>query len=238
MRALILFLFTPVALSAKAPRIRHPVTTGTSSFANILATCLTGYEMCEGGCIGAGDDCCNDGTGESCEAGYYCIPGACCPKGEDCGDSAGSDDTTGCDVDSVPCGDDYCMPLTGTCCTGQGYYCPDYGTCTSDGLCCAAGDDCDGSSSSSALSVTSTKEIETSPTSTSTATTTDSDRGGINLLITTVAGGGGSSKTTQPPIIVTVTPSPIPLTSGQAGRRRITNGQIVAGLAVVVALLA
>lgn len=204
--------------------MRHTTTTGHTLFVKGEATCSAGYEVCEGGCIGTGADCCNDGTGEACEAGYYCIPGACCPKGEDCDDS---DDEVVCDDGDVPCGEDYCMPLTGNCCSNQGYYCPDYGTCTSDGLCCAFGDNCEGGD-------TSTKEGYTSHTPTFAAQTTDNNHNGAINLLTAVLGSSDSSMmATQTPITVTVTPSPTAPRPGKAGGHYTADGRIVAGLAVV-----
>lgn len=82
MRPQRLIVLASLASAAKVPRKQQPISTKQNPFGNVLATCPSGYEVCEDGCILSGDNCCNDGTGESCDAGYYCIPEFCCPEGE------------------------------------------------------------------------------------------------------------------------------------------------------------
>ncbi|KAI3320293.1 hypothetical protein HD806DRAFT_240209 [Xylariaceae sp. AK1471] len=236
MRPSTLLIFAPVALAATAPRTRYAVSQGQSSLTNILATCGAGYVTCETACMRAGNVCCMDGTDESCSAGYYCIPGACCPEGEVCSGGGGGDAV--CGLDEVPCGD-LCMPITGTCCNDGAHYCPDFGTCTSDGFCCDLGDSCDSSGSGSGSSgttstfdsfptsstssddftfttpvfrpePTSTEEVDSFTTPTFTAETTSDDEISGFSFPTQSSSDDSSSEFTPTPVTVTAKPSPTP----------------------------
>lgn len=46
------------------------------------------------------------------------------------------------------------MPITGTCCSNAGEYCPDFGICTSNGACCYLGDACGDSGGNSTATPT------------------------------------------------------------------------------------
>ncbi|KAI1403887.1 hypothetical protein F4819DRAFT_484129 [Hypoxylon fuscum] len=254
MRTQTLILFVaPVALAA-TPRARSglPKSLAQSNLLNVLATCEAGYVTCENGCMPSSGTCCNDNTDEYCLASYYCIPGACCPDGEIC--SGSSSDDASCGISETECGD-LCMPLTGTCCGDGLHYCPDFGTCTSDGYCCDIGDDCDSSSGSSGSSssdftqfttasddddFTSTTSRTTTRTTTTTidddSTSTTRTRSSTSSTTTSESSSTSSSNT------VTVTPAPgatVTATVSQPGAGGIftADGRIAAGLAVVAALL-
>ncbi|KAI0408281.1 hypothetical protein F4802DRAFT_405687 [Xylaria palmicola] len=250
MRPQILLFPISIVLAAKAPRTQHFLGAGQTSFTNVLATCPTGFETCEDGCMPVGNTCCNDGTGEACDAGYNCIPNSCCPKGEACDDDDSDTDSGTCGDGEVSCGDGYCMPFTGTCCSNDGYYCPDFGTCTGDGLCCNVGVECNSSESSldatptvsvpPTLSSTSLHKTDASPTPTFTAEATDnSDDDDFTLSSATTSDDGGALEPTATSVVVTVTatPSPMPPISGQAGGISGSNGRVAAGVVLVVALL-
>ncbi|KAI0966194.1 hypothetical protein F4678DRAFT_466771 [Xylaria arbuscula] len=262
MRPRALICFAPLVLATKAPRSQAAIWIDKGLFGSILSTCPSGYQTCEfGGCILDKDVCCNDGTGEFCDPGYYCVPGYCCPEGEICD----SDDSDGqCDSPKVPCGA-YCMPATGTCCSSEGEYCPDFGICMSNGTCCSAGDDCEGSGNSPDTSPTfqtpsapvssyggtnytismsskptSTTDVGSSPEFTVGAETTSSGLGfGFSAPATSQS--KSSTGTTQRPttvaITVTATPSSSPGRLESAGDRHIAISRIVAGYAVAVGLL-
>ncbi|GAW14249.1 hypothetical protein ANO14919_036490 [Xylariales sp. No.14919] len=254
-----IILFVQLVFAAQAPRTRHATPTSQSPFANTLMTCSGGYQVCEDGCMVAGDTCCNDGTSESCEAGYYCIPNSCCPEGEICNNI----NDYPCETDELVCGD-YCMPITGTCCNDQGYYCPDFGVCTSDGACCDLGYDCESSDSGSGpdsswtfaspptssvssptskddytlVSPESTSTDNESSSSTPTSTTETTHAVGGLVFPTAVPSDNDSpSKSTPAPISVTVTPSSNPPIPGQAGGHHTVGSRIIAGFVAIAAFV-
>ncbi|KAI0429340.1 hypothetical protein F5Y09DRAFT_356989 [Xylaria sp. FL1042] len=229
-----LIIFASLTYAATVPRTRYTMSSSKSVFGNILSTCPSGYEVCEFSCSHIGENCCNDGTGESCSAGYYCIPDACCPEGEICT----SETSQGpCVSPKVPCGDG-CMPATGTCCSSEKYYCPDFGICTTDGTCCDLGTECEDSDSSLAPSPTfgstsisspvssvnsnsgpssaaseptSTKYESISPASLTVAAETTSSGFGFGFTDAAVSGSSksdGSAQTAQHSVTVTVTATP------------------------------
>ncbi|KAI1310701.1 hypothetical protein F5Y03DRAFT_392147 [Xylaria venustula] len=262
MRPQTLISFAPLVLATKAPRTQAVIWTDKGLLESILSTCPSGFQICEyGGCVRDEDVCCNDGTGEYCDPGYYCVPGYCCPDGEIC-DSDDSDDQ--CDSPEVPCGA-YCMPATGTCCSTEGEYCPNFGICMSDGTCCNAGDDCKGSGSSpdttptfQTPSASGSSYGGTNYTTSISPKTTSTTQAGSSAEFTVAAGtttGGlgfgfsgpatsqskSSTGTTQRPttvaITVTATPSSSPGQPESSGGRHAANSWIVIGYAVAVGLL-
>ncbi|KAI1422527.1 hypothetical protein F5Y12DRAFT_762062 [Xylaria sp. FL1777] len=146
MRSQNFILFAPLAFASKEPRIRQAVSTNQGLFRNILTTCPSGYEICEYGCMHAGDNCCNDGTG------YYCIPDSCCPIGEVCVGTLAILHAIPlkCPAVTIVC------PLRAPVAVARNTTAPDFGICTSNGTCCDLGDDCKDSGSS--LDSTSTSE--------------------------------------------------------------------------------
>ncbi|KAI1662200.1 hypothetical protein F4813DRAFT_101987 [Daldinia decipiens] len=258
MHALALALFVAPAVMAATPRARSglPKSFAQSKLLNVFATCDVGRVQCENGCMPIDGVCCNDNSDEYCRNGYYCIPNACCPEGEMC--SGSSDDEASCDIGETECGD-LCMPLTGTCCADGLHYCPEFGTCTNDGYCCEAGDDCDdnsssfpsftssflGSSSSSATDddFTSTTSRTTTATATftihhesssSTSSKTSSDTSSEE---TSSSSATTVDSTTQAPVTPAPTAVVTTTVSHQAGGIFTADGKIAAGLAVVAALL-
>ncbi|KAF2962753.1 hypothetical protein GQX73_g10820 [Xylaria multiplex] len=169
-------------------------------------------------------------------------------------------DDNACNTNEALCGD-YCIPITGTCCNSQGYYCPDFGICTSNDLCCDPGGDCENSGSS--LDATSTFESPSTSSLLSSGNSNDSTtfilskstlaengdslptpasttKGGDNGLAfpTGVTGDNGSSpQPTQPHITVTITPSSPAARPGQVGGHGVTDCRIIAGLVGIAALL-
>ncbi|KAI1416521.1 hypothetical protein F5Y13DRAFT_118423 [Hypoxylon sp. FL1857] len=237
----LVLLIAPVALAA-TPRARSgiPKSFAQTNLLNTLATCDVGRVRCENGCMPADGVCCNDNTDEYCLNGYYCIPNACCPEGEICNGSSGG--PAECAVGEVECGD-LCMPLTGTCCGDGLHYCPDFGTCTSDGYCCDLGDDCDGSSFTDFTSATDDDFTSTtSRTTTKTKTTTstvDEESTSTTSSRTTSTSSTSSSTTSNTNVNAPVTPAPsvTSIVSQQAGGVFTADGKVAAGLAVVAALL-
>ncbi|KAI0113179.1 hypothetical protein F4814DRAFT_337105 [Daldinia grandis] len=256
MHTLTLALLIAPAVMAVTPRARSglPKSFAQSKLLNVFATCDVGRVQCENGCMPIDGVCCNDNSDEYCRNGYYCIPNACCPEGEIC--SGSSDDEASCDIGETEC-DDLCMPLTGTCCADGLHYCPEFGTCTSDGYCCDVGDDCDddsssfpGFSSSSATddAFTSTTSRKTTATATftihhesssSTSSETSSETSSSDTSSEKTS--SNSATTVDPNIQAPATPAPTAVVtttvSQQAGGIFTADGRIAAGLAVVAALL-
>ncbi|KAI2621953.1 hypothetical protein GGS26DRAFT_594326 [Hypomontagnella submonticulosa] len=251
MRTQTLFLLVAPAVMATTPRARQglPKSFAQTKLTNTLATCGKGYTRCENGCMPIGDVCCNDNTDEYCLEGYYCVPNACCPVGKVC--SGSSNDDASCAIGEIPCGD-LCMPIDGTCCSDGKHYCPDFGTCTSDGYCCDLGDDCEGSSGSSVTgfssgsgSTSTSSRTTTSRTTTKTTTSTldfDDETTSTPKTRTTSSSSTSSSSSTtvESNINAPVTPTTTAITTTilkQAGGIFTADGRIAAGLAAVAALL-
>ncbi|KAI0849719.1 hypothetical protein F5Y00DRAFT_261165 [Daldinia vernicosa] len=255
MHALTLVLFIAPAAMAVTPRAREglPKSFAQSKLINVFATCGAGRVQCENGCMPIDAVCCNDNSDEYCRNGYYCVPNACCPEGKLC--SGSSDGEASCDIGETEC-NGLCMPLTGTCCGDGLHYCPDFGTCTSDGYCCDVGDDCDDDSSSFPSSSSSSTADDdftstTSRTTTATATftvdpesssSTSSDTSSDTTSDTSSEETSSSSSTTvDSNTEAPVTPAPTAVVtttvSQQAGGIFTADGKIAAGLAVVAALL-
>ncbi|OTA59573.1 hypothetical protein K449DRAFT_435824 [Hypoxylon sp. EC38] len=241
----LVLLVAPVALGA-TPRARSgvPKTFASTNLLNTLANCGPGRVTCENGCMPIDGVCCNDNTDEYCQSGYYCVPNACCPDGEICSGSSGGD--AECAIGETECGD-LCMPLTGTCCGDGLHYCPDFGTCTSDGYCCDLGDDCDGSSFTDFTTATdddftsTTSRTTTSTRTTTTSTFDDEETSTTSSEATptseTSSTSSTSSRTTPNTNSVTPAPSVTTIVSQQAGGVFTADGKVAAGLAVVAALL-
>ncbi|KAI0839760.1 hypothetical protein F5Y06DRAFT_13963 [Hypoxylon sp. FL0890] len=244
----IVLLVAPVAALAATPRARSglPKSFAQTNILNTLDTCGAGRTTCENGCMPIGAVCCNDNTDEYCQHGYYCVPNACCPDGEVC--SGSSNDDAGCAVGETKCGD-LCMPLTGTCCGDGLHYCPDFGTCTSDGYCCDVGDNCDGSSFTdfttatdndftSTTSRTTTRTQTTTSTIDEESTSTTSSRT-TSTTSTSPTSSTSSSTTSETNTNAVVTPAPTVNTvvSQQAGGVFTADGKVAAGLAVIAAFL-
>ncbi|KAI1141517.1 hypothetical protein F5Y05DRAFT_263883 [Hypoxylon sp. FL0543] len=238
----IVLLVAPVVLAA-TPRARSglPKSSAQTNLLNTLATCGAGRTTCEAGCMPIGAVCCNDNTDEYCQNGYYCVPNACCPEGEVCSGSSGDD--AECAVGETECGN-LCMPLTGTCCGDGLHYCPDFGTCTSDGYCCDVGDDCDGSSftdftSATGDHLTSTTSRTTTQTKTTTSTFEEESTSTTSSRTSSSSSSTSSRTTPDTNSNAPVTPAPTVTTivSQQAGGVFTADGKVAAGLAVVAALL-
>lgn len=76
-------LLAPATLQLAAAASSVPRQASTQLLSS--AKCNSFFEqVCDTGCMFAGDTCCNDGTSESCSAGYYCTTTACCPRGQVC----------------------------------------------------------------------------------------------------------------------------------------------------------
>ncbi|KAI1343146.1 hypothetical protein F5Y15DRAFT_278485 [Xylariaceae sp. FL0016] len=243
MRVQTFILLAPAAVLAVTPRARTLTSKAaaqmklTNSFSS-LDTCGLGYETCENSCMPEGDVCCNDNTDEYCLAGYYCIPNACCPEGETCDDV--DEDTGSCSLAEVECGD-LCMPYDGTCCPDELHYCPDFGTCTSDGYCCDLGDDCDSGSSTftwddDSTTATATATADDSSFTQDATTTSDSSFPTSDSDSTSTSSDDSSSNSNTSPVTVTVQPSSTTAAQG-AGPTFAADGKVAAGLAVAAALL-
>ncbi|KAJ3562579.1 hypothetical protein NPX13_g8513 [Xylaria arbuscula] len=68
------------------------------------------------------------------------------------------------------------MPITGTCCSDEGEYCPDFGICSSGGTCCYLGDDCE-DSGNSFMGTPTAESLPTSSASSSSEGDGDDDEG-------------------------------------------------------------
>lgn len=80
-------LLAPVTLQFAAAAAASSSSVPRQASTQLLssAKCNSFFEqVCDTGCMFAGDTCCNDGTSESCSAGYYCTTTACCPRGQVC----------------------------------------------------------------------------------------------------------------------------------------------------------
>ncbi|OTB09512.1 hypothetical protein M426DRAFT_18150 [Hypoxylon sp. CI-4A] len=237
-QALIL-LVAPLALAAK-PRARAgvPKSIAQNKLTNTLATCGAGYLECENSCMPFDGNCCNDNTDEYCPGGYYCIPDACCLDGETCDDFGDDDDDDSdyneCELDEVPCGD-LCIPWDGTCCADELHYCPDFGTCGSDGFC---DDDFWGDDGGFTDSSTSTDyEFLTSASSSDSTTTTAETTTTESSSHTTPTSSATEDSNADAPITAAPTATVTTTVSQQAGGVFTADSRMAAGLAVVAALL-